>query len=318
MSLSNVPKLQELYFHPWKLPLETLTFVDDHFYSFIKYLVGSTLSNLLRIQEINSVPILLLTTDVFEHLFLNINDDETDVLRQELLLQIDNNHLIVKSANRTKIKCLLDILKIASERVFKEGQRIATKHQINYSSFALSSSTSPVSTANTYPTLTVDDQRNHLLKCIDDWSSLNKNFFNLKEFQLEEGKNFRLIVKAGANNIQASIECQCKTIITLGKLHGNLVPSNFYRHLKSPGCKYINRMLKEQEHEKMNRNNSYSTSSSSAAATAASSQLIDNNSQTSPAVVPSRKRTLESTPKINSKKNKELKLSLNYFLLWHS
>jgi len=111
MSLSNVPKLQELYFHPWKLPLETLTFVDDNFYSFIEYLVGTALSNLLRVQEINSVPILLLTTDVFEHLFLQINDDEIDVLRQELLLQIDNNNLIVKNANRTKIKCLVDILK---------------------------------------------------------------------------------------------------------------------------------------------------------------------------------------------------------------
>ncbi|CAF1283672.1 unnamed protein product [Rotaria sordida] len=94
MSLSNVPKLQELYFHPWKLPIEILTLVDDQFYSFIEYLVGSTLSNLLRVQEINSVPILLLTTDVFEHLFLKINDVETDLLRQELLLKIDNNNLI--------------------------------------------------------------------------------------------------------------------------------------------------------------------------------------------------------------------------------
>ncbi|CAF4729539.1 unnamed protein product, partial [Rotaria magnacalcarata] len=81
------------------------------------------------------------------HLFLKINDVETDLLRQELLLQIDNNNLIVKSANRTKIKCLLDILKITSDRIFQEGQRIATKHQINYSSFAIPSATPAVSTA---------------------------------------------------------------------------------------------------------------------------------------------------------------------------
>ncbi|CAF2056498.1 unnamed protein product [Rotaria magnacalcarata] len=300
MSLSNVPKLQELYFHPWKLPLETLPLVDDQFYSFIEYLVGSTLSNLLRVQEINSVPILLLTTDVFKHLFLKINDVETDLLRQELLLQIDNNNLIVKSANRTKIKCLFDILKITSDRIFQEGQRIATKHQINYSSFAIPSATPAVSTANTYSTLTVDDQRNSLLKCIDDWSSLNETFFNLKEFKLEEGNNFRLIVKAGTNGIQASIECLCKTIITLGKLHSKLIPSNFYRHLKSPGCKYVNRLLKEQKLEETNRNNSYSTTSSSS-----SSQLIDNNSQSTTAVVPNRKRTLGSTHKIKSKKQRK-------------
>ncbi|CAF3294068.1 unnamed protein product [Rotaria sp. Silwood2] len=301
MSLSNVPKLQELYFHPWKLPLETLTSVDDQFYSFIEYLVGSTLSNLLRVQEINSVPILLLTTDVFEHLFLKINDVETDLLRQGLLLKIDNN-LIVKSANRTKIKCLLDILKIASDRMFKEGQRIAPKHPINYSPLAIPSATPAVSTANTYSTLTVDDQRNHLLKCIDDWSSLNEKFLNLKEFKLEEGYNFRLIVKVGTNGIQASIECLCKTIIMLGKLHNKLIPSNFYRHLKSPGCKYVNRLLKEQKFEEKNRNNSYSTSSSSSSS---SSQLIKNNSQSTTAVVPNRKRTLGSTHKINSEKKRK-------------
>ncbi|CAF1512672.1 unnamed protein product, partial [Rotaria sordida] len=166
---------------------------------------------------INSVPILLLTTDVFEHLFLKINDVETDLLRQELLLKIDNNNLIVKSANRTKIKCLLDILKIASDRIFKEGQRIAPKHLINYSSFAIPSATPAVSTANTYCTLTVDDQRNHLLKCIDDWSSLNENFLNLKEFKLEEGNNFRLIVKSDTNGVQASIECLKYGFIHLNK-----------------------------------------------------------------------------------------------------
>ena len=305
MSLSNVPKLQELHFHPWKLPLETLTLVDDQFYSFIDYLVGSTLSNLLRVQEINSVPILLLTTDVFEHLFLTTNDVETNLLRQALLLQIDNKKLIVKNANRTKMKCLLDILKIASDHIFKEGQRIAAKHQTNYSSFANLSATPPISTANTYSMLTVDDQQNHLLKCIYDWSPLNENFLNLKEFKLEEGNNFKLIVKAGTNGIQASIECQCKTIITLGKLHNQLIPSNFYRHLKSPSCKYINRLLKEQKLEETNRNISYSTSSSSSSSAAASNQLINNDSQPTVAVVPNRKRTLESTQEINSQKKRK-------------
>lgn len=301
MSLTNVPKLQELYFHPWKLPLEKLILVDDEFYCFVEYLVGSTLSNLLRVQEINSVPILLLTTDVFQYLFLKINDVETDLLRQELLLQIDNNNLIVKSANRTKIKCLLDILKIASDRTLKEGRRIAPKRQINYTSFAIPSATPAVSTANTYSTLTIDDQRNHLLKCIDDWSSLNENFLNLKEFKLEEGNNFRLIVKAGTNGIQASIECLCKANIILGKLHSKLVPSNFYRHLKSPGCKYVNRLLKEQKLEEMNRNNFYSTASSPSS----SSQVINNNSQSTTAIVPNRKRALDSTHKTKSPKERK-------------
>ncbi|CAF4662055.1 unnamed protein product, partial [Rotaria sp. Silwood2] len=103
-----------------------------------------------------------------------------------------------------------------------------------------------------------------------------------------------IFVKAGTNGIQASIECLCKTIITLGKLHNKLIPSNFYRHLKSPGCKYVNRLLKEQKLEETNRNNSYSTSSSSS-----SSQLIDNNTQSTTAVVANRKRTLGSTHKIN-------------------
>ncbi|CAF3968996.1 unnamed protein product [Adineta steineri] len=281
MSLSNIPKLQELYFHPWKLLLETLTLVDDEFYSLIEYLLGSTLSSLLRAQEVNSVPILLLTTDVFEHLFLKINDVTNNFLRQELLLQIDNNNSIVKNANRTKIKCLLDILKIASDRIFEEGQRIASKHQINYSSFATPSAISAVSTANSHSTLTIDDERNHLLKY----------------FKLEEGNNLRLVVKTGTNGIQASIECLCKTVITLGKLHNKLIPSNFYRHLKSPGCKYVSLLLKAQKLEEMNRNNSCSTSSSS--------QIIDNNSQSTTAVVPNRKRTPESTQQINSQKKRK-------------
>lgn len=147
---------------------------------------------------------------------------------------------------------------------------------------------------------------------MDDWSSLNENFLNLKKFKLEEGNNFRLIVKAGANGIQASIECICKTIITLGKFQSKLMPSNFYRHLKSPGCKYVNRLLKEQQLEETNKNNSYSTASSS------SSQLIDNNSQSTTAVVPNRKRTLGSTQEIKNKKNERIEIILKYFLLCHS
>ncbi|UJR18781.1 hypothetical protein I4U23_005687 [Adineta vaga] len=260
MSLCNVPQLQELYFHPWKLPSETSTLVDDQFYSFIEYMAGSTLSNLLRVQEINSDPILLLTADVFEYLFLKINDPQTDLLRQDTLLQMDNNTSVVKSANRTKINCLLGILKIASDR-------------INYSLFTTPSATPAIPTTNTSINamssgedsrlLRVNDERSHLLKCIDDWSSLNDTLLNLKNFKLKEGSNFKLNVKTGTNGIQASIECQCKSIITLGKHQNRLIPSNFYRHLKSPGCKHINRLLKEQESEETNRNNSYSTSTSS-------------------------------------------------------
>ncbi|CAF1537692.1 unnamed protein product, partial [Adineta ricciae] len=210
MSLSNVPKLQELFFQPWKLPLETLTFVDKDFYLLIEHLVGPSLSRLLKVQEINSVPILLLTADVFQHLFLNTNDFEINLLRDELLLKVNNDQLIVKDANCTKMRCLLNILHVAKERKSKQSQRIIPKSQTNCDSSLVSLPAMNATTTVATSTFTLDDQRNHLLKCIGDWSSLNDNFLNLTNFKLEDGVNFKLNLKGTTNGFHAMIECQCK------------------------------------------------------------------------------------------------------------
>jgi hypothetical protein len=300
MSLVNVPKLQELFFHPHKLPLETLTLVDDDFYDFIEHLVGQTLSRLLRVQEINSVPILLLTADVFAHLFLKINDFETDLLRQELLLKIDNNNSIVKSASRTKIKCLLDILMMASDRKMKQSIRSTLTTQINPAPLLNPSATAITATTTITPTttvssaLTLHDQRNHLLKCIDDWTSQSENYLNLKKLKLKEGENFKLNLTTGISGFEATIQCQCKTKTALGKLNGKLIPSNFYRHLKSSTCKFMKRLLKEQK-DKENVNNS--TSDPTAPSSSSQSRQFSNsNSQlTIPVLRSNRKRSFRST-----------------------
>ena len=310
MSLVNVPKLQELYFHPHKLPLEILTCVDDDFYDFIEYLIGPTLSRLLRVQEINSVPILLMTADVFDHLFLKINDFETDLLRQELLFKIDNSNPIVKSASRTKIKCLLNILAIASDRNMKPSKRNALTIQINSPRLLFPSATTIATietitpTTTISPTSTADDQKNHLLKCIDDWTSQSENHLNLKEFKLKDGENFKLNVTTGMSGIEATVECQCRTKIMLGKLDGKLIPPNFYRHLKSSTCKFTKRLLKEQKDEE-NINNCAS-SPTAPSSLSQSSQFNNSNSQlTKPLILPNRKRTFRSTTADNHQKRRK-------------
>ncbi|CAF1550002.1 unnamed protein product [Adineta ricciae] len=109
-----------------------------------------------------------------------------------------------------------------------------------------------------------------------------------------------LPLKGTTNGFHAMIECQCKVKITLGKYDGKLIPSNFYRHLKSPGCKFMNRLLKEQIRDEYNNENN------SNPPTALSSQLKTKNSQlATSSVTVDQKRSLDSTHSLSSKRQKK-------------
>ncbi|UJR06645.1 hypothetical protein I4U23_010929 [Adineta vaga] len=179
-----------------------------------------------------------------------------------------------------------------------ESKRIVPKHQINHTSLSILPSTTNhntitanVTTTLMHSTFTLDDQRNHSIKCIEEWSSLNENYLNLENFKLKEGQNEN----------QAPVECQCKARIILGKLDDKLIPSNFYRYLKSSSCKFINRLLKEQKAKEDNNNNS-----SNSPLVLSSAQPSDNNLQIiAPSHTVNRKHSHDSTSKINYQKRQK-------------
>ncbi len=109
----------------------------------------------------------------------------------------------------------------------------------------------------------------------------------MKELQ-SKGENFKVSVTERVSEVDATIECQCKTETTLQKFNGKVIPSNFHRYLKSLVCKFVKRLLKEQE-DKKNTNNSASNPTVSLSS---SSQLSSNNSQlTISPFLPNRKRS---------------------------
>jgi hypothetical protein len=75
---------QSVFYDTADLPVNVLNLIDQQFYSFVQERLGECQSELLKIQQINSVPCFLLTDDPCQVLNLNIDDNEVKLLKKQI------------------------------------------------------------------------------------------------------------------------------------------------------------------------------------------------------------------------------------------
>jgi hypothetical protein len=291
------------------LPGNILTLVDDNFYDFVEQRLGVDQSSLLKLQQINSVPCLLLTSDPCEILNMNIDDYDFNVLRKKMCFFLSDGSFIVKPGLITGFKCLRELLTKKTEEKLKQSKntktQLPTAPSINIltspRSFLTSSITTTISTSqattasapqqtmttttppqqspttplsHAMPSTSISEHRKYVLNLLKQWSFNHKNDFNLDSFDLKEGKDFMLYVKQNHNNdVEASIKCNCGRLIVLSMKKGTIQLSNYQKHLYTAACTHMNSLKKRDEEEKKsNVQQTTSDLSSSAAVTLAAPQ----------------------------------------------
>jgi hypothetical protein len=145
---------QNVFYDTKNLPANILTLVDDDFYNFVEQRLGVHQSSLLKLQQINSVPCLLLTNDPCEILNLNIDDDDFNLLKTKMCFLLSDGSLVVKPGIKTGLKCLHELLTKKTEEKLKQPRntktQLPTAPSINIlaspPSFLTSSMTTTIST----------------------------------------------------------------------------------------------------------------------------------------------------------------------------
>src|ERR1700722_15822356 len=116
MSTTNI------YFDVERLPPDILSYVDDQFYDLAKAYLGQGRSDLLKIQEINSVPCFLMTDDVSEILHMDIDCDELMNIKKNLCFKLKDGSFMVKPGIDIGFKCFKEILLRKTESKIKESK----------------------------------------------------------------------------------------------------------------------------------------------------------------------------------------------------
>lgn len=265
----------ENVFHETRdLPTNVLTLVDDTFYEFVEQRLGLYQSLLLKIQQINSVPCFLLTSDPCEVLNLNINDDDLNVLKTKICFPLSDGSFVVKPGFKTGFICLRDLLSKKTEERLKQLRSAkplsTTAVPINNTSSSSISLTPPRTTVTSAPHMTalsasdialtpIAEHRRYFFNLLKIWCSNHKDDFMTDSFDLTEGKDFILNVLYNQNNdLKASVKCNCSKSITLTMKEGKIQLSNFQKHLRSTNCSHI-RAIKKMNGEQKKINLQQST-----------------------------------------------------------
>jgi hypothetical protein len=296
---------QNVFYDTKDLPGNILTLVDDSFYDFIEQRLGVDRSSLLKLQQINSVPCLLLTGDPCEILNLNIDDYDLNLLKNKMCFLLYDGSFVVKPGVITGFKCLRELLTKKTEEKLKHSRntktQLPTAPPINIltspPSFLTSSITTTISTSqatttsapqqsatttapqqspptslsHASPSTSISEHRKYLLNLLKQWCFNHKNDFNLDSFDLNEGKDFILYVIHNHNNdLEPSIKCNCGRLIVLTVKNGKIQLSNYQKHLRTATCTHMNSLKKlDEKGKKSNRPQTTSDLSSSAAVTSA-------------------------------------------------
>ena len=270
---------QSVFYDTANLPVNVLTLVDEDFYSFVQERLGDCQSELLKIQQINSVPCFLFTDDPCQILNLNIDDHEVKLLKKQICFLLSDGSFVLKPGVKNGFKCLRDILTKKTEEKLK--QRRASKTQLApshptdsslspplFSTPLLGITTSTVSTTGivtsapnsiTVPTnqgvpmTSLIDHRKYFLNLLQQWCSEHQDEFMLGPFHLKEGQDFILNVCFDQNGtVQANIKCNWHRRIVLWMKGRKIQLSNFQKHLRTFSCGHIKEMQKKfQEQQKL-------------------------------------------------------------------
>ncbi|CAF0875260.1 unnamed protein product [Didymodactylos carnosus] len=94
---------------------------------------------------------------------------------------------------------------------------------------------------------------------IDEWHDKNKQSLSLDNLKLDEPDNYKLVITNTNGKLNASITCQCGSLIKLFRNRTYFQLSNFYNHLKSDKCTMIKskqqQTSSDDRHNNQNNNN---------------------------------------------------------------
>ena len=112
----------DVFIDTFDLPDDIFTRMNDDFYSIVKLLSGDCLSNILRIQLINSATKLLNTTDIFA--FFQVESTETDAMKAECCFKSKTGQYIIKPGVQTSLKILVTLLKLKLQQQQQQQQEL--------------------------------------------------------------------------------------------------------------------------------------------------------------------------------------------------
>ncbi|CAF4661368.1 unnamed protein product, partial [Didymodactylos carnosus] len=118
---------------------------------------------------------------------------------------------------------------------------------ISLSSIAITSSN--ISTTLASPTET--QHRKYIKMTIDEWYDKNEQSLSLDNSKLDEPDNYKLVIINISGTLDASITCQCGSLIKFCRNRTYFQLSNFYNHLKSDKCT----MIKSKQQQKLSDDN---------------------------------------------------------------
>jgi hypothetical protein len=283
---------QSVFYDTADLPVNVLNLIDQQFYSFVQERLEECQSELLKIQQINSVPCFLLTDDPCQVLNLNIDDNEVKLLKKQICFLLSDGSFVVKPGVKNGFKCLRDILTKKTEEKLRQTRsskaQSAPSHSTDRSSSPSlfltppppvpNSSAVPTTSSNTSaPQLiaapsaqgvvmaSVMDHRKYFLNLLEQWCSDHQDEFMLGAFQLKEGSDFILKVSFDQSGIlQANVKCNCNRRIVLSTKDTKIQLSNYQKHLRTSTCNHMKEMRKKfKEQQKLDSQQSSINSMSS-------------------------------------------------------
>lgn len=238
------------------LPPDALSTKDQLFYALVERLTSSEVSEILKIQRINSVNTFLLCKNIPESILLpskafnaireatsaklDLQDDDSYVVHIGIIGQID---YLTELFRKKQLQCAKSLSKDkCSTRLTSAPDNLpsTSTNPISTNDSAISNHST---TLATIPTVTknstvvsvssaTNDARSKIIRIIDKWVISQKKETTTNNIQLVDGVHYSLQLSALYDAV--TMICQCKTRILIHKnADGGYSLSNVYKHWKT-------------------------------------------------------------------------------------
>lgn len=238
------------------LPSDALSVKGQQFYSLVEKLTSSDVSEILKIQCINSINTFLLCKNISQSILLPTT--VFDVIRRNTCIKLDlhnNDSYVVHIGIVGQIDYLTELFRKKQLQHAKSSSKgpiisqttstpntilpvVSSPVSTNASAMAnhLQTSPSDPTVANDSNVVSirasVNDIRSKIINSIDKWVISQKKSTNSNSIQLVDGINYSLQFSSLSDAI--TIVCQCHTRISVYKnMDGGFSLSNVYKHWKT-------------------------------------------------------------------------------------
>lgn len=248
------------------LPTDILSRIDEHFFSFVREILGKSFSDLLEILQINSASCFLMTDDFLDVLNMDIEHKQLIDLKKSICFQLKDGSTVIKPGIVAGFKCFKEALINKREMIMKQMKKnkkplFSSTAIDEQSSVALSPSNPTLleisSQFSSYPdnstSISFTLHKELLGQYINRWCQENKSNLGFVDlFLQDEGVDYTSrFTLNDQHEISCEITCRCGVIIKLSKKDDRFQMSNFYKHLRQTNCSHMSRLkeLEQQETE---------------------------------------------------------------------